>query len=113
MAGKIISEAKRTALRTGSELEANSMHGAPLLINSPDVYQHVAAIINSNGQKAVEIPPMFGGEDFAHYLNGVPGTIFWLDACQKESGGQHTPTFNPDEGVFWRVVHYWILLATN
>lgn len=60
-AERIIVEAKKAALRAGAELEANPFYGTPLLINSPDVYQHVKEIINSNGQKAVEILPMFGG----------------------------------------------------
>ena len=56
---------------------------------------------------------MFGGEDFYNYLSIVPGVIFWLDAYQEESGGQHTSTFNPDEDVFWRGIHYWMLLASD
>ena len=61
----------------------------------------------------MEISPMFGGEAFAHCLNSVPGVMFWLDAHRKGSGRQHTPTFSPDEEVFWRGVHYWMLLAAN
>ncbi len=113
VAEKIIGEVKKTAMSAGAELDAIPMHGAPLLINSSDVYKHVAAVLNENGQTTMEIPPMFGGEDFAHYLNDVPGVMFWLDAYQHGSGRQHTPMFNPDENVFWRGVLYWMLLAAN
>jgi hypothetical protein len=39
--------------------------------------------------------------------------MFLLDAYQPGSGGQHSPTFNPDESVFWKGVLFWALLATN
>ena len=113
MAERIINEVKETAARMHAKIEAVPLHGAPLLLNSPDVYRHVKTILTSNGQNAVEIPPMFGGEDFAHYLNMVPGVMFWLGAYQQGSGKQHTPIFNPDENIFWRGVYYWMLLATD
>lgn len=109
----IIREIKKISFGPGVEIEAVPMYGAPLLVNSPDIYGHVRDLLDRNGQKTVEIPPMFGGEDFAHYLYNVPGVMFWLNACQKGSGKQHTPMFNPDENVFWKGVHYWMLLAAD
>ena len=112
MTKKVMDEAKEETSGAGAELEAIPIYGAPLLLNNPDIYEHVKEILNNNGQKTAEIPPMFGGEDFAYYLNNVPGVMFWLNAYREGSGAQHSPTFNPDEDVFWRGVHYWILLAT-
>ncbi len=108
---RIVSEIKKTALSMNAEIDAVSMPGAPLLINDKDEYERVSKLLNSSGEKAVEIPPMLGGEDFAHYLYRVPGVMFWLDAGQEGSGNQHTPKFNPDESVMWRGVHFWMLLA--
>ena len=109
--GRIIDEAIKTALREGADLDAVPIYGAPLLLNTPDVYEEVVTILNNNGQKTVEISPMFGGEDFAHYLDKVSGVMFWLDAYREGAGRQHSPVFNPYEDVFWKGVHYWMLLA--
>lgn len=113
MTGLIIDEAKKTAFKEHAALEAIPLYGAPLLINTPGVYRHVAELLKKNMQEVMEISPVFGGEDFAHYLNNVPGAMFWLNAYQDGSGTLHTPRFNPDEDVFWRGVHYWMLLAVK
>ena len=94
-----------------AEIDSVPLHGAPLLVNSPDVYRHVKTILAGNCQTAVEIPPVFGGEDFAHYLNKVPGVMFWLEAFKKGSRREHTPMFNTDEDVLWRGIHYWMILS--
>ena len=111
MTEKIIDVAGRTAVKAGAEIEAVPVYGASLLVNTPDVYSRVTELLIKNGQNAVEVEPMFGGEDFAHYLYHVPGIMFWLNAYREGSGGQHTATFNPNEDEFWRGVHYWLILA--
>ena len=113
ISGRIIAEIKKTASDMKAEIDCVSNPGAPLLVNDNDEFERVFKLLNCNGQKAVEAPPMLGGEDFAHYLYRVPGVMFWLDAGQDGSGNQHTPKFNPDENVLWRGVHYWVLLAMN
>ena len=111
ISNRIVSEIKKTASDMNAEIDAVSMPGAPLLVNDHDEFKRVFKLLNVNGQKAVEAPPMLGGEDFAHYLYRVPGVVFWLDAGQEGTGKQHTPKFNPDENVLWKGVHFWMLLA--
>ena len=113
MTGKLIAEVKAVADSMGAELEVTPFYGHPALHNDPEVFSRVSALLSRNGQEVREIPPLLGGEDFAHYLDSVPGAMFLLDAYKPGSGGQHSPTFNPDEGVFWKGVLFWALLATN
>jgi len=44
--------------------------------------------------------PSMGGEDFAHYVNAVPGAMFWLGVRNEAMGaiyGLHHPAFKADE----------------
>jgi amidohydrolase len=53
------------------------------------------------GREALDsIPrPSMGSEDFAHYLDRVPGAMFRLGCASDRAGrsGLHTPTFDVDE----------------
>ncbi len=113
MMGKCIDEVRAVAEGMGAELDAKPFYGHPALLNDPAVFSRVAALLRQNGQEVKECPPMLGGEDFAHYLYGVPGAMFTLEAYTPGSGRQHTPLFNPDEGVFWKGVLFWAILATH
>jgi len=102
----------------GAEIvEVKKIGGHPATINSALAVKGVEDILKGAGEKFVEHPPILGGEDFAHYLegmNGVPGGFFFLGSYGKSSGGDHhTPTFSPDESIFWKGVLFWLLLATS
>ncbi|HEU4536657.1 MAG TPA: amidohydrolase [Polyangiaceae bacterium] len=46
------------------------------------------------------IPPSMGGEDFAFYLEKVPGCFYWLGCrapSRREAANLHSPTFDIDE----------------
>ena len=48
--------------------------------------------------------PNMGGEDFAYYLNRVPGAFMFLSSANPEKHTDiphHNPRFNVDEDVFW------------
>lgn len=113
MTGRLIAEVKAVADSMEAELEVTPFYGHPALHNDPEIFKSVSALLSRNGQEVRDIPPLLGGEDFAHYLYGVPGAMFLLDAYKPGSGGQHSPTFNPDESLFWKGVLFWALLATN
>jgi len=113
MMEKCIGEARAVAESMDAGLEATPFSGHPALMNDPAQFSRVAALLRENGQQVMESPPMLGGEDFAHYLYGVPGAMFTLEAYTPGSGRQHTPLFNPDETVFWKGVLFWAILATH
>jgi amidohydrolase len=48
----------------------------------------------------VEMNPIMGGEDFAYYLQEVPGCFFFIGAGNEEKGAtypHHHPHFDIDE----------------
>jgi hippurate hydrolase len=54
------------------------------------------------GESVLELPnPSMGAEDFAYFLEKVPGAFIWLGVGEDVSG-LHTPRFAFDEGILPR-----------
>jgi len=79
-------------------------YGYPVLINDLEMSKLVASACgNGIGNENVEIlKPSMGGEDFAYYLEKVPGSFFRL-GCRNEEKGivhpYHSSLFDIDEEV--------------
>ena len=82
------------------------------LINTATEVERVRRLLEAAGLPTVEDDTRFGGEDFAWYLQARPGCFWFLGAQGGASADHHAPRFNPDPAVFWRGVHYWLILAT-
>lgn len=88
------------ASRTTIDVEV--IEGIGGVINDQAVNQAVSAaaadVIGKEGVATLPRPSM-GSEDFAAYLDHVPGAMFRLGCAASEAGGSplHTPTFNVDE----------------
>ena len=88
----------------GMDYHFDFQWGYPALINDPDMSRLVAAACAKGiGKEKVEfIRPSMGGEDFAYYLEKVPGSFFRL-GCRNEEKGIvnpfHSSRFNIDEDV--------------
>lgn len=89
------------------------MPGHPALINNEDDFTRVNGILKLNGHSTALHPKLAGGEDFAWYLQNVPGSAWLLGAYQDGTGDHHQPNFNPSEGVLPLGVKFWLLLATQ
>lgn len=90
------------------------IHGHPAQINDLATYERAVQLLKGANESVVEMDPSMGGEDFAYYSMKVPSAMFMLGAYGPNStGDHHSPTFNPDASVFWRGVHFWLLLATG
>ena len=46
--------------------------------------------------RVLDAPPTMGAEDFAYYLQKVPGCMYWL-GCKAEGYNLHHPAFDIDE----------------
>ena len=88
------------------------VRGHPSLINTATEVEQVGRLLRAEGLETVEDDMRFGGEDFAWYLQARPGCFWFLGAQGAGSADHHAPRFNPDPTVFWRGVHYWLILAT-
>ena len=79
-------------------------YGYPVLINDSEMSKLVASACSKGiGKENVEVlKPSMGGEDFAYYLEKVPGSFFRL-GCRNEEKGlihpYHSSLFNIDEEV--------------
>lgn len=83
------------------EFEYKKMY--PALINPQEGYDLVKEFGNDVlGQgKVIDLPPSMGGEDFAYFLQKVPGCFYWL-GCKHpqpiyEGYNIHHPGFDIDE----------------
>ncbi|XP_044489601.1 IAA-amino acid hydrolase ILR1-like 2 [Mangifera indica] len=77
----------------------------PPTVNDEKIYEHVRRVsMELLGEEKVEVAPCFtGSEDFAFYLNEVPGSFLFLGIRNEEAGAiypPHSPYFFVDEDVF-------------
>lgn len=88
----------------GATYEYEYEKGYPVVVND----EKVAKIIEDSAaevlgdENVLKPDPIAGGEDFAYYLNEVPGAFYFLGTKNKEkgiTGPQHSPTFDIDEPV--------------
>lgn len=82
--------------------EINFIHGYPSIVNHvKETELFMKAARNDMGlENVLEIPPMMAGEDFAYYLQHVPGMFFFTGAemDQKEDVyPHHHPRFDFNE----------------
>lgn len=80
----------------------------PPVINDPAMAEFAAECAKEViGEEKVltKVPtPNTGGEDFACYLENVPGTFMFLSSANPEKQtniSHHSPVFNIDEDVLW------------
>jgi amidohydrolase len=79
-------------------------YGYPVLINDPEMSKLVASACSKGiGEENVEVlKPSMGGEDFAYYLQRVPGAFFRLGVRNESKGivhPYHSSLFDIDEEV--------------
>ncbi len=86
----------------GATYEFNYEEGYPAVLNSPQITDIIGkAAEEILGKSALIHPkPSMGGEDFAYYLQKIPGAFYFLGVGNQEKGitsPQHSPTYNVDE----------------
>lgn len=88
----------------GAQCELIERAQYPVLTNHPAVIRHLEqscrTLFGEGHTRDVE--PVLGGEDFACYLEHVPGAMFWLGVGNKRIGadkGWHSPQFIADEAA--------------
>jgi amidohydrolase len=87
---------------TGTKLDVSFETGIPSVYNDKALTDIVVAVARAllGAENVVSMPrPSMGSEDFAAYLDHVPGTMFRLGAAGEygPAPGLHTPTFDVDE----------------
>jgi amidohydrolase len=100
--GKIREIVTDVAAAFGAECSLTRHEGYPCLVNDPAITAFVGncaadALGRENVREITE--PSMGVDDFAYFLERVPGTYFLLGtASQANAAPLHSPEFAPDEG---------------
>lgn len=97
-----------TASAFGGSVEYEMIWGAPPVTNDPDMAAlaaEAAKEVLGEDKVITKVPaPNMGGEDFAYYLEKVPGAFMFLSSSNPEKHTDvphHNPKFNVDEDVLW------------
>ena len=100
--------AQATAAVFGGSVEYEMVWGAPPVTNEDSMQQLAAraaqAVLGEERVITKLEAPIMGGEDFAYYLEKVPGTFMFLSSSNPAKGTDqphHCPQFNIDEDVLW------------
>ena len=96
--------AENTARANGLTAAVEYERGYPVLYNDPRMINFSEGVVRSllGPSAAVHIPdPLMGGEDFAYFLQEVPGAFLRLGSRKdtKTAFPWHHPRFNIDEEV--------------
>ena len=86
-------------MRGDAELEYQFSY--PVTMNDEGAAQHALTVIRDlfGEENTLELPnPAMGGEDFAFFLEKIPGAFIWLGVGEDVSY-LHTPTFAFDEEI--------------
>ncbi len=88
-------------LSLGVDYELAYQRGYPIMKNDPEKTENLIKIAKSIF-KNIELMenPIMGGEDFAYYLQEIPGTFVFMGGANKKKGIHsklHTTGFNIDE----------------
>jgi amidohydrolase len=92
---------------TGCSVEVEMEDGYPPLVNDAATVRTVRETVKSIWGEGnyVEAEPQGGGEDFARYLERVPGAMVFIGIKNPEIGATHflhSPHFKLDEDCLWR-----------
>lgn len=109
VAQRIRGMAVATAAAFGGSCECEIIWGAPPVVNDEEMAELAAESVSDLFEPKDIIDnfpiPNMGGEDFANYLQIVPGAFFFLSSSNPEKGTDvphHNPQFDVDEDVMWR-----------
>ena len=101
----------------GGSYKFEILPGLPPLINNTEMAEFVyetCTSITGCSKVIKKDKPQMGGEDFAFYLQEIPGAMFWLGAANKEKGfinQAHSPYFDFDEDALVIGTKAHIILA--
>ncbi len=113
MQTRIQTMAESVAQGFGCSATVSYTRGYPALYNHPEQTELVAALFEGN---VTRTQPRMGGEDFAYYLEKIPGSFFFVKAGRHEKNyPHHHPKFEVDERSldvsvlsFLKIIDYYL-----
>ncbi|KXH84121.1 M20 family metallopeptidase [Sporosarcina sp. HYO08] len=91
--------ADATAQMNDCTIDIEYFRGYPAVVNheAETVFLKQSAETVPGLQAVIEATPQMGGEDFAYYLEKVPGTFFFTGASPEKAFPHHHPKFDINE----------------
>ena len=114
-----VEEAFAGAARSGGcELEFEIRPGYPAVVNDAEAARVVGSVAGRlfGESQVFETPPLAASEDFAYFLEKVPGAFILLGAGNEERGitaPHHSPRFDIDESALPKGAELLAALAMN
>lgn len=93
----------------GAQAELVWQEGPPSLVNTPQWADFALELAAEQGYQTQVGTPLMGGEDFAFYLQQLPGAFVSIGSASEF--GLHHAGFDPDEAMLEPAVHYFTELA--
>ena len=98
--------AENTAAAYGATVRIEYERGYPVMVNHVDETEHAReAAEKVTGQKALEVPPIMGGEDFAYMLEARPGAYILLG--NGDTAMVHHPEYDFDDEAIPFGASFW------
>jgi amidohydrolase len=90
---------RATAESLGASADVEYEEGYPPLVNDAAMTDFALAVAARilGPEKVLHIPPVMGGEDFAYYLQKIPGAFLFFGAGDGMRFPHHHPRFDIDE----------------
>ncbi|MER2091004.1 MAG: M20 family metallopeptidase [Sporosarcina sp.] len=90
-----------TALANDCTIDFEYARGYPAVVNHSAETEFLKTVAEGiiGADSVVETTPQMGGEDFAYYLEKVPGTFFFTGAKPDNPYPHHHPKFDIDENA--------------
>jgi amidohydrolase len=103
-----------TARAFGAEAKLDYFVGYPAVVNDPamtDFALDVARKTLGPDRVITSLDPVMGGEDFAYYLQKVPGAFLFFGAGDGQRYPHHHPGFDIDEAALLPAAHLLTRIA--
>lgn len=107
--GHIRQIAAGLAAAFGAEIEVTWFAGPTMLINDEKWAAFATEVAQAEGYHTQTAALHMGGEDFAAYLQQIPGAFVSIGSASEY--GLHHPAFSPDEAMIEDAARYFSALA--
>jgi len=109
---------EKTCEAQGAKADVDLIVGYPVVINDDTAHDRSLKAIGqmSDELKAIQHPPVMGGEDFAYYGQKAPGNFAFLGICPKDRDsypGLHQADFDFNDDAIPLGIRYFCELALN
>jgi len=98
----------------GARVVTTYQRGYPVTVNAPEAAgfaAQAAATVVGAGAVATNHPPLMVAEDFAYFLEELPGAFIFMG--NGDSGGLHSPGYDFDDRAIPNGVSYWLRLVES